>query len=107
MTANKPGKLAAIIVANISRRRTNQARGVLPLHKLRHIQDQERVLVREKRAGQGTRQFAFANAAWANKEKRTDGTAAVANIGVSAPHCPRYKLHGFMLPYNPLVQILF
>ena len=60
-------KLAAFLVTDISRRRTDQARSGELLHVFRHVEADHGLLVVEEKLGQGSGQLGFANARWAQE----------------------------------------
>ena len=71
-------KLSAFLVANISRRRADQARNCMPLHVLRHVDTYQRVLVIEEKFGESSRQLGFSDAGRSEENKRTNWPLGIA-----------------------------
>ena len=72
MTANLLGKLAAFIVANVSRRRTDHTRNGVFLHIFGHINAEHGAFVIEQKLGQRLAQFGFADAGRTEEQERTN-----------------------------------
>ena len=72
MTADLFGKLAALIVADISRRRTDHTGNGVLLHVFGHIDTDQRVLVAEHRFCQRLAQLGLADAGRTEEQERTD-----------------------------------
>src|SRR5258708_28786161 len=107
MATDKLCQLSTIFITDIARRGTQQASGMVPLHKFRHIQSQERAFIVKKCSRQCSRQFAFANSGRSYKKKRTDGTPPITPISIGPPDSPRNQLDSFVLTNDLLVQTLF
>src|SRR5208283_3417429 len=76
-TLDALGELAALLVADVSRRRSDQlADGVL-LHELRHIEADEGLVRAEEEVRKGARHLGFADAGGAEEEEAADGTRGV------------------------------
>ncbi len=71
------GQRAAVVIADIARRRADHARDRVPLHVLRHIEPGDRVLVVEQELGQRLGQFGLADAG----RSRGTGTSRSAGSG--------------------------
>ena len=63
--ANLLGELSAFFVADVARRRADQARDRMLLHVLGHVDAEQGVLVVEQKFGEGAGEFGFADARWA------------------------------------------
>ena len=67
------GELAALFVADVSRRRADQLRDRMLFHELGHIEADQSFLGAEHELRQGARDFGFADARGAEEQERADG----------------------------------
>src|SRR6202162_6094345 len=81
---NRFGKLTAFFLANIARRRTNQARGSEFLHVLRHVDLNQSVGVAKHELRQGTCQKRFSDAGRTQKDEGPDWATWIFQIGPGA-----------------------
>ncbi len=77
-------ELAALFVANISRRRTDHTGNGVLLHVFGHIDTDQRVLVAEHRLGQCLAQLGLADAGRTEEQERTDRALRVAQADTAA-----------------------
>ena len=75
--ANLLGELAAFFVADVSRRRADQARDRVFLHVFGHVDAQQSVLVVEQKFGEGACQLRLAHAGWAEEDEGADRTLGI------------------------------
>ena len=75
LAAHRLGQLAALVVADVARRRTDQARDRVLLHVLGHVDPDHRVLVAEQELGQRPGQLGLADARRPEEDERA-GRAA-------------------------------
>ena len=101
------GELATLFVANVSRRRTNQARHRVFLAVLRHVDAHNRTLIIEEQFGKRLREFGFAHASGAEEHERSGGARGVAHPGTRPANRIRYRRDGRILPNDPLVKFAF
>ena len=82
--ANRLGELAALLVADVSRRRADQpGHGVL-LHVFRHVDADHRLLVVEQELGERASQLGLADAGGAQEDERADRPVRVLDAGAGA-----------------------
>jgi hypothetical protein len=62
LPAHGLGQLAALVVADVARRRADEPRHGVLLHVLRHVHLDQRVLVAEQELGERARQLGLADA---------------------------------------------
>ena len=72
------GQLAALVVAHISRRRTDESRHAVAFLIFAHIDTHHHVLIVEHHLGQSACQFGFAHTRSAKEEETAYRSAAVA-----------------------------
>src|SRR5437899_2698194 len=98
------GKLAALFVAHISRRRTDQLGDRVFFHELGHIEADQRLLAAEHELRQGTGNFGFANARWTEEQERADGSVRALQAGTRAADGASQGSEGLVLRDDALVQ---
>ena len=101
------GELAAFFVADISRRRADQARHGVLLHVLGHVDAHHGVLVVEQELGQRARQFGFADAGRAQEDERTDRPLGIAQPRARTANGIGHALERCVLADHALPQALF
>ena len=75
------GELAALVIADISRRRANQAGHGVFFHVFRHVNAHHGVLIVKEKLSQRPRQFGFAYSGGAKKNERANRLARIAQTG--------------------------
>ena len=75
------GKLAAFLIPDVARRRTNQSGGSEFFHVLRHVDLDQGVGVAEHEFGQRAREIGFADTGRAKKDKGTNRPLWIFQIG--------------------------
>ena len=106
-TLDALGELAAFLVADVSRRRTDELGDGVLLHELRHIEADERLLAAEEELGEGAGHFGFADAGGSEEEERTDGTVRRFESGTRAANGASERGDRFVLRDDALVQLFF
>ena len=106
LTANLLCELPSVFVANIASRCPNQARYIVSLHKLRHINFNHRIFIVENFLCQSPSQLGFTNPSWTKKYKRTDWPIGMRNTSTAATNRLSDHLDCFVLPNNMLLECL-
>src|SRR5690349_9868393 len=78
------GELAALVVADVTRRRADQTRDGVLLHVLRHVDPHHRVLVAEEELGERPRQLGLAHPGRAEEDERAGRALRVLQAGARA-----------------------
>ena len=78
------GQLAALVVAHIARRRTDEPRHGVALHILRHIKAQQSFLAAEPAFCQRAGKLRFTHTRRPQKQHGTDGPPALPQAGTAA-----------------------
>ena len=106
-TAHSLGELAALIVADVSRRRANEARYAVLLHVLRHIDADHAALIIEECLSKGLRELRLADTRRAEEDERTDWAVRILDAGACAQDGLADGLDGFILTDDAGVQHIF
>ena len=104
-TAHGLGELAALVVAHVSRRRTDQTLDAELLHVLGHVDTHERALVVKQALGQRLGELGLAHAGGAQEEEAADGLVRIGESRAAAAHGRGDGRHGLVLADNALVQL--
>ncbi len=99
-------QLAAFVVADIPGRRPHQPRRRVPLHELRHVQLDQRVLGVEQVLREGTRQLGLSDSSGAKEDERPDRPARILQPCARPPHRLRDGDDRVVLTDHPLVQLV-
>src|SRR3954463_12229633 len=100
------GQLAALVVADVARRRADQARDGVLLHVLRHVDADHRVLVAEEELGERARQLLLAPAGGAKEEEGAGRPLRVLQAGARAADRLRDDLDRLVLADDALVELV-
>ena len=100
------GELSGLVIADIAGRRTDDARNAVLLHKLGHIQPDQRLDIVKQLLGKHLDQLGLADAGGADKDKGS-GTLAGADAHPGAPHGGRHQGNSLILADNPFLQRVF
>ena len=104
---NLLGQLSAFFVADISRRRADQACDGMLLHVLGHVDAQQRVLVVEQEFGERTGEFGLADTRRSEENEGTDRPLRIAKPGTRTANCIGHPLERRILADDALAQALF
>ena len=99
------GELAAFVVANISRRSTNEALHAELLHVLGHIDANHGLLGIEQVLGKRLCELGLANARRTEEQKRADGLVGIGKTRAVAPDGAGHSVDRLVLAYDALVQL--
>ena len=98
------GELAALIVADIARRRTDHTGNCMLLHVFRHINADHGVLITEHGFRERLGQLGLTDAGRAEEQERTDRALGVAQADTAAADRLGDRGDGFVLADDTLVQ---
>src|SRR5579872_3003314 len=101
------GKLAALFVAHVSRRRADQLADRVLLHELRHVEADERLLCAEHELRQGAGHLGFAHAGGTEEQEGADGPVRVFQPGTRTADGTGQRDDGLVLRNHALVQLFF
>ena len=105
LAAHGLGELTALVVADVSGRRSDQAGHAEFLHVFRHIDADEVLLVVKQRLGQRFGQLGLADARRAEEEERAERTVRILNPGAAALDGLGDGLDGLVLTDHALMQL--
>src|SRR5690606_15519371 len=100
------GQLPALLVADVPRRRADEAAHRVALLVLGHVDPHHRVLVVEELLGEGLRQLGLADAGGAEEDERAQRAARLLEPGAAPAHGVRHGLDGLRLADDALLQHL-
>src|SRR4051812_38072442 len=106
LAAHGLGELAALVVADVARRRADQARDGVLLHVLRHVDAHHRVLVAEEELRERPRQLRLAHARRAEEDEGAGRPLRVLEARARAADRLRDDLDGGVLADDALVELL-
>src|SRR5579864_7381062 len=106
-SADLLGQLTALVVADITRRATKQARDRMRLHILRHVEANQVLLAAKEFSRQRLRQFRLTHTGGAEEEERTNRAFGVFQTGARAANSTRNRADSLILTDNPLAQVIF
>jgi hypothetical protein len=92
------GQHAAFVIADIARRRADQARDRVLLHEFAHVDAHHRAVVVEQEAGERLGQLGLADAGGAEEQEAAERTVRVLQAGARAAHGLRHGLDRILLP---------
>ena len=99
-------QLAALLVADVARRRADEARDRVPLLVLGHVEPDERALVVEHELGERAGELGLPDAGGAEEDERADRPIRVLEPGAGAPERVGHGLDRLGLTDHTLVQPL-
>src|SRR5205807_10001412 len=97
---------AAFVIADVARRRTDQPRGRVALHELRHVETDDRVLVVEEEPSKLPGQLRLADAGRPEEDERTDRAARILEAGARPAHRLGDDLDGIVLADQARVDLI-
>ena len=101
------GQRAALLIADITRWRADQASNRVLLHVFRHVDADQRVLVIEQIFSQSLGQLGLADTGWAQKHERADRPVRILQAGARASNCRRNRAHRVLLTDHALGKLVF
>ncbi len=101
------GEIAAFLVADVSRRRSDQARDGVLLHELAHVDAHQRFGGVEQEFRQRLGQLGLAHARGPKEQERAIRPVRIGQAGARAPDRVRHRMHGLVLADHALVQFVF
>ena len=100
-------ELSALIIADVSGRRTNKARGRVLLLELGHVERDECLVVPVHLLREHLRKMRLTDARGAEEEERTDGTLRIRHQRTAPAERPRDRLHrGILSDYDRAERLL-
>lgn len=97
-TAHRLGQVTALFIADVSRRRTDQTRDGMFLHKLGHIDTHHRVVAIEHKVSQRFTQLGFTDPGWTEEQERTNRPVRIGQPGTAAANSVGYRFNRFIWP---------
>src|SRR5258707_10546625 len=107
LAADRLGQLAALVEPDIAGRRPDEARHIVALHELAHVDLDERVLAAEHELGERLGKLGLADARWAEEDERADRSLRILEARASAADGLRDDLDRLLLADDPVVQGVF
>ena len=99
-------ELAALVVTDVSRGRSDQTRDAVPLLVFAHVDTRHHLIVVEEELRKGLRQLGLADTRRTEEDERADRLAGVVQACTRTAHGIRDGRDGLLLSDNPLVQLL-
>src|SRR3989344_1534144 len=100
-------ELAALLVAHVARRRSDEARGRVPLHVLRHVDAHDGLLVVEHEFRQGFGELGLAHSGRPQEHEGAQGAVGIGQAGARPAQGVRHGPDGVLLADDPRGQGLF
>ena len=100
------GELAALLVADVAGRRSDEPGDGVPFLVFAHVGPDQVLVGVEQRGGERLGQLGLADAGRAEEEERADRAARVADPGAGPDDRVGDRLHRLVLPDDPFVQDL-
>ena len=104
LAAHSLSQLAALLIAHISRRRTDQTADGEFLHILAHVDPHQVLLAVKQSLGQGLGQLRLAHACGTQEQEGTDGLVGVGNAGAASQDGLAHQAHSLVLTHHALVE---
>src|SRR5450631_2198612 len=101
------GEIAALLVADVARRRADEARDRVLLHELRHVDAHHGVFGVEQEFGKRLAKLGLANARRTQKQERAVRAARIGKAGARAANGVRDDVHRFLLADDAPRERLF
>ena len=106
LAAHGLGKLATLVVAYVSWRRTNQSAHAVFLLILAHVDTRHHGLVVKQIVGQGFGKLCFTYTCGTKEDEAGDRTLRILQASTTTAHSIRYGNDGFVLTNHTLVQLI-
>ena len=104
LAADRLGQVAALLVADVARRRADEPRDRMPLLELRHVDADQMLLRVEQEFGERLAQLGLADARRAEEQERAVGAVRIGQARARAPDRVRHQAHGLVLADDAPVQ---
>src|SRR5579864_3004949 len=101
------GEPAAFLVADVARWGADQARDVVPLAELAHVETHHRRLAVKQELRERLGELGLAHAGGAEEQERANRTVRVLQSRAAAPDGVRHRLDRGILVHQPQVNVLF
>ena len=98
------GQLTALVVAHITRRRSDQAGHGELLHVLRHVESHHGALIVKERRRKALCKLSLADTGGTEEEEGADGLRGILDARLTSLNGLRNLLHGLILTHDPLMQ---
>src|SRR5215471_9845256 len=105
--ADPLGQLAALVVAHVAWRTTEQAGHGMRFHVLRHVKADHSILTAEEFRGQRPGQLCLTDSGWAKEEERTNWTLRVLQSSARSTNSASNGADGLVLTNDTLAQVVF
>ena len=106
LAPNGLGEVAALVVADIARGRTNHSTDRVLFHELTHVDADQVVFAVKQKSCQSFAQLCFAHPRGAQKQERSGGSIGVTQARTRAANGIGHGGDALLLPDHPLVQAL-
>ena len=107
LTAYRFGKLTALVVAHVSRRRSDQTSNRVLFHILGHIDTDHSALGIEQVLGKSLSQLRFTNTSGAQEQEAANGTVRVGKACTVTANCACHSSHSFVLTNHAFAKLVF
>ena len=104
LTAHLFGELAALVKADVARRRADELGNRVLFHILGHIDADHGVFVAEHRLGERAAELRFADARGTEEQEAPDRAVRILEPDSAAPDGARHRRDGFVLPDHAAVE---
>src|SRR5439155_26292089 len=91
------GELAALVIADVARRRADQARDRVLFHVLGHVDADQVILRVEQERRERLAELGLADAGWSEKQERAVGPVRISQSGARAPDSVRDEPYRLVL----------
>ena len=98
------GQLAALLIADISRRRADKTRGAVLFHEFGHIEADNSVFITEHCSAERLAKLCFANAGRSEENERAERPFRVLQSAPAAPYCSCNGGNSLILTDDALVE---
>ena len=100
------GELPPFLVADVARRRADQARDGVTFHVLRHVDSHDCLVIVEQELGKRASKLGLSHASRAEEDERPQWLVRIGQAGPSATDSVRDNVDGFVLADNAQMQPL-
>ena len=100
------GQHTALVIADIARRRADQAGDRMFLHELGHVDADHRTVVIEQELGHGLGELGLADAGGTQEEERPQRTVLVIEPRTRPANRVGHRMNGGLLPDHPAMEVI-